>query len=117
MKEFLIDNYSWIISLVIGVASLLIFLLKKVKIIEKDTDFEKVLAVLPSLIVKAEKSGKSGPQKKEFVIASAIYYLLSLKGEKGGEVDINAYSEKIGDAIEAILSTPVKKEVKDENKK
>lgn len=117
MKEFLIENYSWIITLIFSIASILIFLLKKVKIVKKDNFFEKVLELLPSLIVKAEASGKSGCQKKDYVLWSAMGYLHNLLDHEMTMNEIDLYTNKISEAIEAILSTPVKKEVKDENKK
>lgn len=116
MKEFLIENYSWIITLVFSIISILIFLLKKVKIVKKDSAFEKVLMLLPSLIIKAEKNIKGGSDKKSFVLSMAISYLASLSGEDDEKV-YQDYGKRISDAIEDILMTPVKKEVLDENKK
>lgn len=115
MKEFLIENYLSLINLGCSLICLVIFLLKKAKIVKKDTAFEKVLSVLPSLIIRAEKSGKTGPQKKAFVVSSALCMLSSLLDEEMTEENISFYSEKLGSAVEDILSTPIKKmEVKDE---
>lgn len=114
MKEFLLENYSWIITIVCSIISILIFLLKKVKIVKKDSAFEKVLMLLPSLIIKAEKNIKGGSDKKSFVLSMAISYLASLSGEDDEKV-YQEYGKRISDAIEDILLTPVKKmEVKDE---
>lgn len=116
MKEFLINNYSWISTLLFGVVSILIFILKKVKVELKDTPFEKVLSILPSLILTAEKSIKSGIEKKTFVLSSALTLLAELTGSDVADVS-KSYSKRISDAIEEILLTPVKKEIKDEVKK
>jgi len=117
MKEFLIDNISWLATLVLSGASLLVFLFKKVKIIKKDTAFEQVLSMLPSLIVKAEKSIQGGSNKKAFVLSMAMSFLRSLIGEELTESAEKDYLSKLSEQIEAILLTPVKKEVFDENKK
>lgn len=117
MKEFLSENYSWLITLVFSVASILIFLLKKVKVIKKDTAFEQVLSLLPSLIVKAEKSIVGGANKKAFVLSMAVTFLSQLTGESNQEKICDEYGSRISEAIEAILLTPVKKEVVNEDKK
>ena len=117
MKEFLLNNYSWLITLVFSVLSILIFLLKKVKVIKKDTAFEQVLSLLPSLIVKAEKSIEGGANKKAFVLSMAISFLSQLTGEDDQQKLCDEYANRISEAIESILLTPVKKGQEDENKK
>ena len=115
MKDFLIENYSWIASLLVGLISLIVVTFRKTKIVMKDTAFEEVLSAIPSFMIMAEKSGKSGKEKKELVVGLAFEYLAKLTGKEITElVD---YSKKISDAIEMILSTPVKKEALNESKK
>lgn len=117
MKQFLIENASWLLTLLFSAASLIVFLLKKVKIVKKDTAFERVLSLLPSLIVKAEKSISGGTNKKAFVLSMAMSFLRSIVDEDLTEDAERDYIKKLGDQIEAILLTPVKKEVVDEDKK
>lgn len=114
MKDFILNNYHWLSILIVDIFLGVLFLIKKVKVIMKDTSFEKVISLLPSLIIKAEKSGKSGPEKKVFVLGSALSYLADLTGKDLAEVG-SIYSKKISDYIEVILSTPVKKGLKDED--
>lgn len=116
MKEFFIENYNWMFSALFCILSLIAVILKKVKVNMQDTDFEKVLSLLPSLIIKAEKGLVGGEKKKSFVLSMALTYLCELSGKSIDEVS-EIYSRRLDEAIEDILMTPVKKGLDNESKK
>lgn len=107
MKEFIAENYSWLLSLLFSVLGVLLISVKKITL--KNTPLQKTLGLLPNLIIMAEKSGKDGKTKKAYVLGVALSYLADLLGQ-----DIKEVSEQFGDeidsSIEKILQTPQRKE-------
>lgn len=97
-------------EVVLSVVVLLFYVFKKTKVVFKDTFYEKVLSVLPSLIQRAESLFKVGSDKKSFVLGVAYALLSELTGESV-ENCAEKYGDRIGAAIENILETPQKKEV------
>lgn len=118
MKEFIFQNYLIMIELILALVSLVVVILKKTKIISVDTPFEKLLDKLPELISKAEILSKDGKVKKSYVLSVSYAYLADLTGKPVEEIS-GIYCDRISSAIEKILETPRKKEVKenDEEKK
>lgn len=117
MKEFISQNYLIMIEIILGVISLIIVILKKTKILLNDTPFEKLLSRLPDIISKAEILSKDGKVKKSYVLSVSYAYLADLTGKPVEEIS-GIYCDRISSAIEEILKTPQKKEVKtDEERK
>ena len=117
MKEFIAQNYLIMIEIILGFISLIIVILKKTKIILNDTPFEKLLSRLPDIISKAEELSNIGKVKKSYVLGVSYAYLADLTGKSVEEIS-GVYCDRISSAIEEILKTPQKKEVKiDEAKK
>lgn len=108
MKEFIIQNWFFIIELLVGLVSLIILLLKKTKVLSVDTPFEKLLEKLPELIKKAEILSKEGKVKRSYVLGVAYAYLADLTGKSVEEIS-GIYCDRILEAIENILETPQKK--------
>lgn len=117
MKDFISQNYLIMIEIILAVISLVVVILKKTKILLNDTPFEKLLSRLPDIISKAEFVSKDGKVKKSYVLSVCSAYLADLTGKSVVEIS-GMYSDRISLAIEEILKTPQKKEVKmDEEKK
>lgn len=109
MIEFLLNHYLELSYIIISLVSLIVVLLKKVNVESIDTVFEQLLLRLPRMIDGAEKTGLSGPEKKDIVVSVAVQWLCDLTGRSRTEI-LDCYVSKIEDAIEEILSTPKKKE-------
>lgn len=108
MKQFIIANYKLIIVSICWLINLIILLLKKNKIIVKDTIFANLLTMLPRLILEAEQNYSDGQDKKLVVLSYALNWLCEMTGQ--GIDSIKAqYAEKTSEAIESILATPQKK--------
>lgn len=100
MKEFIFENWQYLLCGLFFVVEVVLILIKKP--FKLDTKKEEILRVLPLFIEIAERlfsvSG-SGSEKLSFVIES-IKNLLKLD---------SSYDGFINASIEAILSTPTKK--------
>lgn len=70
--------------------------------------------VLPDLIVSVEQLGYKGEEKKEVVISTAMDLMAKKFGRKLSSEESVYYRNDVSSAIEDILSTPTKKEVKNE---
>ena len=99
MIDFLVNNWHWLLCLVLCLVELLLVIFKKS--IKFDTVREKIMAFLPVCISLAEEviGSGNGSKKKDYVIA-LIKSSLDLKDD---------YDSFISSAIESILSTPTKK--------
>lgn len=106
MKDFLIANWRVLCLALIALVNTTLLILKKCKVVQKDTIFEQLLERLPTMIRSAEKQGVSGAEKKAVVMAYALNWLSSMKG-----VEVKDYADRISNMIELILSTPQKKGV------
>lgn len=106
--EFLKENWQWLALIIIAVLNVVLVILKKTKIIKGDTAFETVLKALPGYIVQVENlvgSGNGKEKWKQVVILAADCY------RKASGQDLpDDFIEKVNLAIEAILTTPQKKE-------
>ena len=113
MKEFIAQYGFMILECVLGIISLIVLFLKKTKIIQKDTIFEKLLERLPSIIDKAERLEKPGVQKKAYVLGVCYAFISEFTGKDTSEV-AEEYGDRISKVIEDILETPQKKGVKND---
>ena len=113
MKEFFAENWKFIVYIVFAILGIVITLCKKTKVVSKtvDTPFERVMALLPSLIVEAEKSGMKGESKLNSVVFAALGILQKLCQRDLSFEEIDDYRDAIIKAIEQILETPQKKGV------
>lgn len=108
IRDFIVQNWYYLILCLIGLVNMIIILCKKNKIIQEDTIFTKLLEVLPIMIRKAEETGCPGDEKFGLVVTLAINWLCEHTGKKRADI-IDEYATRIGSAIENILSTPEKK--------
>lgn len=108
MKTFIVENWYYLALLVIGLFNIVLAFCKKAKVNLTDSAFEQLLVRLPVMIRQAEETGKAGVDKKAAVLTYALTWLSEITG-KSSEVVLKAYSEKVDQAIEEILSTPEKK--------
>lgn len=108
--NFINNNWTWLITIGVGLLQIIILVLKKTKVIKVDTAVTTVLEALPSMIIEAEHNHpevNSGREKWRDVIVNAVALYRKLTAN-----DIpDDFIIKINTAIEAILSTPKKKEV------
>ena len=104
--DFLIQNWLTILSIILSLVYLIVFLTKK-KV--KETEYCSVLLLLPGWIIEAEKCGLSGSEKLTYVFSKAIQELVRLTG-KDSKVVMEKYGDSIIQDVEAILSTPQKKD-------
>lgn len=110
MIEFLSNHWLQVLEIAVSLACLLLYVLRKNKLVLKDTAFEKLMAKLPSLITAAEQHLADGASKKSFVLGVSYSFLADLLGVEPDEVAVK-YGARIDMAIEDILKTPQKKEV------
>lgn len=97
-------------------ASLLFLLVALIDVIKNKGTLSKslfsLLSVLPALIIDAEKKGfNTGKAKLNYVFQLAVVHLAT-QLNKDNDYIIKVYGETIKTAIETILATPQKKEVK-----
>lgn len=105
--KFICDHSHAIIELGLLICVLFVTLLKKkVKI---NDSFMSVLMVLPDLINVAESKFKDGSEKYSYVFNRCIEMLMQLTHQSSQKV-LDQYTADVNAAIEAILSTPQKKE-------
>lgn len=119
MKEFFAENWKFIIYLAVAILGIVITILKKSKLVNKivDTPFERVLALLPGLIVEAEKTGGTGSDKSNFVISRALAIYQKLVEHELSYGELVEYNHRFTDALEKILETPQKKGIVYDEKK
>lgn len=110
MKDFLAENLNLIVSAILGVASIILLILKKTKIKLIDTPFSKLILKLPEIISKAETISSVGQEKKSFALGVSYAFLSDLTGKTIEQICVD-YKDRISAAIESILETPQKKEV------
>lgn len=110
MKEFLIfikENWKLLLEAAILIGSLVFLIVKKRPVKVVDTLKEFGLRLLPYLINEAENTSYKGEDKKEFVFAHLIQAFV----DAGYEASVISQDKVFWfDMIEAILSTPQKKE-------
>lgn len=113
MIEFLASHYREIIVIAICLVEIIFFFLKKRPQLNLD---DRILAdlddVLPGYIKVAELSGEKGSEKMVLVIKLCIERVKKFVAE----IDEVYWAKIIQDKVEAILSTPQKKEIVYEKK-
>lgn len=103
--DFILDNYSWIISIILAIATLIIHLLKKKPVFNKiDEVKDFILEALPFIINAVEVPGQ-GSNKKDLVLKE----IRLLIAKRFNFFDWESIEEFVSAAIENILSTPKKK--------
>lgn len=110
MKEFFQSYGLVILAVISSLVNLILLILKKNKIVVKDTIFEKLLEKLPIFIQYAESMAKDGADKKGLALGAAYSFISQYSGLSHDEV-VKMYSDRISNAIESILATPQKKGV------
>lgn len=112
--EWLIQNYMYVIEIVLVVLSVIIFLIRIFKTGKADY-LSALLVLIPDYIKEAENKYSSGSDKLYYVMTKVYSYLnsLNLKNYEKEKLAVQCVSY-----IENVLSTPQKKEDKlDESKK
>lgn len=111
MKEFFLENWKFLLEILLLVVSTIIVIVKKVaKVKVPESDLANMLSNIPGWIVEAEKEFGSGNGDKKFsyVYNKAVLYL----SEKVG-VPVNYLPStlflSIRDFIEEVLAAPQKK--------
>lgn len=107
MIEILKENWKLILEVVVLLASIIFFIVKKKPVKVIDSLKTAIMRILPILINEAEEKfgAGNGAEKNKFVLQSVID---DLKVTQPG-VDVNFYLPFIRKFIEDILSTPQKK--------
>lgn len=107
MKEFLFNNWRFIVVIVLDILVFAFTLCKKrIKVV--DSMKEYILSILPDLILSAESTFLNGYDKKKIVVDG----VLELLRQQFPSLNINnSILSFIDKNIELILSTPKKKEV------
>lgn len=104
MKEFIIEHYHELISLVSAVIVILITVFKKkVKIF--GSIYEEILRIAPYWIQEVENSELKGEKKLNECVACIKAQL----GTSYPGVNLDFYTKFIKQSVENILSTPQKK--------
>lgn len=109
MKEFIFENWRWLISLIIGLLSVILLVFKKKYKVYSRSIPQFILEKLPMCIRTAERMFKAGPQKLDFVVSLVSDLLV----QEFPQIMTSKYDDYIRDSVEAILSTPEKKEKED----
>lgn len=110
--KFLQENWKVVVEFFCLLVSLIIFCLKKkTKVTISSAVICDVLAQLPSWINEAEARFGSGEGKRKFVfvLKMALSYVSEETGLSTKQID-DSYGYVVRREIEAILSTPQKKE-------
>lgn len=110
MIQFLTSYWKEVLEVVCLIISLVLWLLKKTKIVKQDTILEQLVLRLPVMIRQAEKTDGNGAEKKASVMLYALSWLADMTGESMQEIS-KKYEAKIDVLIEDILTTPTKKGV------
>lgn len=111
MIDFIVENYDFILKVIMIVLEVFAFLVIVFKKNKKNASLDSVLAALPSIVAKVEQKVGSGngEEKKRLVIDIALRLYKKLTGV---EVDSSKFSTIVRDislSIEDILSAPQKK--------
>lgn len=107
MKEFVFNNWRFLVVIVLDILAFVFALCKKrIKIV--DSMKEYILSILPDSILSAESTFLDGYDKKRLVVNG----VLELLKQQFPSLNINnSILSFIDKNIELILSTPKKKEV------
>lgn len=109
VSQFIVDNWQWCCSVVIGIGIFVLQLIKKRPKAESVLDYiyQVISDDLPSLICAAEDKGFCGPDKLLFVVQHAMSILSNkvVLDENAEEKARRVFTY----AVEEILKTPTKK--------
>ena len=109
LVDFIVNNWQFLAALVVAIVQIIILLVRRnIKLV--DSALTGLMSVLPGYINQAESFASDGKDKFNFVLGQSVNYLVEATGKDQAYV-INKYYVIIESLIEAILSTPQKKEV------
>lgn len=109
MKQFLIENWRWILEIGFAIIALVFCLIRKKPVGNQlDLILKNLYSLLPVLVYDAEQTDFKGQAKKDFVISKCLDYLCKKIDLSPTELD--DVKKLISNQIELILSTPRKKE-------
>ena len=107
--NFIITNKRLILEVVILIISVVVFILRKKPIKFTDSVKTELIYWLPSAIIQAEKSGLKG-EEKYVCCLEWLYKFMCLENSMLFDEFLQQYESFLGPQIEAILSTPQKKD-------
>ena len=110
--NFLVENWRVFVPILVELIVFIVLLCKK-KVKITDTTIMSLLVKLPEFINLAEKTYSDGSRKYEMVVKLSLNYLGSICG-LDEQATFKKYYDVVDGLIEAYLSTPQKKEKKDE---
>lgn len=111
--EWIVENYMFVIEIILIFISLIVFLIRIFKTGKSDY-LSALLVLLPGYIKEAEGKYSSGSDKLYYVMTKVYSYLnsLNIKNSEKEKLAVQCVSY-----IEDVLSTPQKKEVKKDESK
>lgn len=111
-KQFMLENWKWVVATVIALATLLVAIFrgkKKGKSV-KDVIVDFISDRIPSYIRETEAHGGTPEQKKSYCLNLALRDAAKEIGHQLTVEEANYIVNKASGKIEDILSTPEKKE-------
>lgn len=113
LKSFLLQNWQFILTVILLVATFIAALIKGLKkgLSISDILLGYLLDQVPTWINSAESSGMSGQEKRIQVLNNALVYASKQLGRALSEQESAVIVSHVSQKIEEILSTPQKKEV------
>lgn len=116
MLEILKNHWYDILSLVMFLASILFFILKKPLGSSLESDYIADLSVLIAGWIQQVEVPGNGATKKETVISLCMKWLRKKYGREFTEDEETIWRKRISTLIELYLSTPEKKEISNASK-
>lgn len=110
MIEFLRDNWKLILEIVVFLASVIFFIVKKKPLRIVDGVKSRIVKFLPAIIKFVEKDSK-GKGSEKLAEALAMVHILLYEDFDMNEEEVSYYDDFVIERIEDILSTPQKKGV------
>ena len=108
MIEFLKENWKLILEIVVLLASVIFFVVKKKPLKLVDGVKSRIVKFLPAIIKCVEKDSK-GKGAEKMAEALSMVHILLYEDFDMNEEDVSQYDQFVIDRIEDILSTPQKK--------
>ena len=118
VKNFLLQNWQFILTAALLIATFIIALIKGLKkgLSISDILLGYLLDQVPMCINTAEGTGMTGEEKRVQVLNNALTYAAKQLGRKLNEQEAALIVAHVSTKIEEILSTPQKKESQQPNK-
>lgn len=110
--DFIVENWQWLITLIMTFLAVFTALLKKKKIVVSDIFADAVnmvLIKLPEFIKSMEISELEGKDKKQLVITACFQYITTILNRDLESYETSYLEGILSTSIEKILSTPTKK--------